>query len=243
MSWIAVAIAAGAVIQGVSSQQASQAQKSSASDAIKAQMAMYGQMRQDLGPWMVGGQMALGGLEQYMGLGGPGGWNPNAPGVKPFTLQDFQASPAYQFNLQQGQLALDKAATARGNYYAPQTLQDVSRFSQGLASNEFWNQYNAYQQQQQNVYNRLQGMSALGESAAAGVGAGGVQTGQGVGQTMLYGGASQAAGIMGIGNALQGGIGNAYNAYLMQQILAQQNAPTSGPSGLPGGLDMPMPSA
>jgi hypothetical protein len=149
--------------------------------------------------------------------------------LKPFTLADFQESPGYQFNLQQGEQAIRKAAAARGNYYAPQTLQDISRFSQGLASNEFQQALQNYRAQQSDVYSRLFGVTGLGESAAAQTGAAGIQTGQGIAETQLQGGAARAGGIVGGTNALLGGLGDIGQQIQLRNILTQSGyQPASG---------------
>ncbi len=160
-----------------------------------------------------------------------GTFNQNAPLVKPFSLSDFQQSPAYQFNLQQGQQAIDKAANARGNLYAPQTLQDLSKYSQGVASNEFQNAYSNYNQNQQNLWNRLSSLSGQGQNAAAGIGALGAQTAGQIGQNTIGAGNAQAAGQIGQANAINSGLGNLYNAYLMNQILQRNNTGIAGQYG------------
>lgn len=179
--------------------------------------------------------------------GTPTSFDPNAPLVKPFSLQDFQQSPAYQFNLEQGMNAINKGANARGNYYAPQTLQDLGKFSQGLASNEFQNAFSNYNTNQNNIFNRLQTLSGSGQNAAANLGTAATNTGQQIGSNITSAGAAQAGGLMGAANALSGSIGSGYNAYLMNQILAQQQGSTYRPNygnpnafsigGLPGGAD------
>lgn len=150
-------------------------------------------------------------------------FDPNAPLVKPFGLSDFKESPGYQFNLQQGQDAINKASSARGNYYAPSTLQDIGRYSQGLASNEFNNAYGQYNNNQNNIWNRLFDLSSAGQSAANQTGAFGANAANQIGQNTVGAGNAGAAGIMGTGNAIQGGIQNAY-----WQYLANQQAPTYG---------------
>lgn len=158
--------------------------------------------------------------------GTPGSVNPNAPGLQGFGLAQFQQSPAYQFNLQQGQQAIDKAANARGGYYNPSTLQDISKYSQGVASNEFQNAYNNYNQTQGNIFNRLQTMSGSGQNAATGLGGFASQTGQQVGANQIGAGSAQAAGIIGQNTAIQGGLSS-----LLQAYLAQQQAPQYGGVG------------
>lgn len=153
--------------------------------------------------------------------GTPGSFDPNAQLVKPFGLQDFKESPAYQFNLQEGEKAINKGAAARGNYYAPQTLQDLGKFSQGLASNEFNNAYSQYNTNMNNIWNRLYGMSASGQNAAAQLGGFGANAASQVGNNLTSAGAAQAGGYVGAANTLANAGGSAYNAYLTNQILGQ----------------------
>lgn len=153
--------------------------------------------------------------------------------LDPFSLDKFEESPAYQFNLDQGLQAINKAAASRGDYYAPATLQDVGKFSQGLASNEFQNAYNNYNTDQENVWRRLFGVSESGRGAAAGVGELGSRAAGAASANTIGAGNAQAAGIIGGANALAQGFGGAYNAYLQQQIL--NNMPTYGWSGGGGG--------
>lgn len=233
MTWAAVAIGGSAVIGAVASGDASRRGANTAADAARMQQQQYQQTRTDLQPWMQSGQMALSGLNQYAGLQSGGGFDPNAPGMKAFGLSDFQASPAYQFNLQQGQQAIDKSANARGNFYAPQTLQDISKFSQGTASNEFNNAYNMYGQNQQNVWNRLYALSGTGQSAANQTGTFGAAAANNQGNFALTGAGASAAGSMALGGNINQGIGNAYNQYLYNQML--QENPTYGGGGQPGG--------
>lgn len=151
-----------------------------------------------------------------------------APGslLKPFGMEDFQASPAYQFNLEQGQQAINKAAAARGKFYAPGTLQDVSRFSQGLASNEFQNAYSNYNTNLNNIWSRLSGLSGSGQNAAANLGGFAQNTAGQIGNNITGAANASAAGTVGSANAINQGLGSAYNSYLMQQILAGNQGST-----------------
>lgn len=160
---------------------------------------------------------------------------PTTPGAdfgsltKPFSLQDFQASPAYQFNLDEGTKALNKASAARGQYYAPATLQGIAKYSQGVASNEFQNAYSNYNTNLNNVWNRLSTLSGGGQNAAANLGTNASQVAGQVGNNITGGANATAAGQVGAANALSGGASNAYNAYLTQQILGQNQQSSVAP--------------
>lgn len=155
--------------------------------------------------------------------------------AKPFSLSDFQASPAYNFNLEQGMNAINKGAAAKGNLYAPQTLQDLGKFAQGTASNEYQNAFSNYNTNQNNLFGRLQTLSGGGQNAAANLGGFAAQTAGQIGGNMMGAGNANAAGIVGGANAISGGIGDYYNYQLMQQILKQQQTPTYGVNAGAGG--------
>jgi hypothetical protein len=150
--------------------------------------------------------------------------------MQPFTQEQFQESPGYQFNLEQGMEAIRKGAAANsGTTYAPQTLRDMGRFAQGTASNEWGRERDAYNQERGRQFGMLSGVSGAGQSAANQTGLAGVATGQGVAESLAGGANARAAGYVGVGNAINQGIGSAYNNYLQQQIINNQ-APTYQPN-------------
>ena len=51
----------------------------------------------------------------------------------------FESDPGYQFRLQQGEQAINRAASARGGRYGGATLKALQEHGQGLASQEFAN--------------------------------------------------------------------------------------------------------
>ena len=229
MTWAAVAIGGGALLGGIlggrSSKKAASQQANAATQASQLQNQQFQQTRSDLAPWMQQGQASLSQLGQ---LTAPGGQL-----MQPFGMEQFQQSPAYQFNLEQGTDAINKATRARRTNYAPATLQDIGKYSQGMASNEFLNAYNMYNQDQSNQYNRLFGLSQSGQNAAAQTGAFGAHSAQAQGGYLTDAGNAQAAGTVGQANAWTGALGNAYNAYLMNQILGRSQQPSYTPP--PGG--------
>jgi len=236
MSWIAVAIGGSALIGGIGSYLGGRASANASRYAAQLSADQYQQTRSDLMPWQQAGNQSL--QQLMLGLGLPSDQSPStqgqsASGVTPgmfthqFGLQDFQESPAYQFNLQQGQQALDKGANARGNLYAPQTLQDLSKFSQGLASNEWNNAYNQYQNNIGNIWNRFNSMSQGGQAAANQTGVAGANAANSQGMSLQNAGNAQAAGIMGANTALQGGLNN----YMFYDYLKNQQRPAYSAQG------------
>lgn len=214
MGWITgAAIIGGSLIGADASRGAANKQSDAANRAAQLQQQMFQQTQQNLAPWMQTGQVALSELGQRT----TGGGDLN----QPFTLDKFQQSPAYQFNLEQGQQAINKGAAARGGFYQPGTLQDIAKFSQGLASNEFQNAFSNYNTNQNNIWNRLYGLSGSGQNAAANLGGFAGTAAGNIGNSITSGANAQAAGQVGQANALTGALGQGYNAYMMQQLLGR----------------------
>lgn len=131
----------------------------------------------------------------------------------------FEKTPAYRFQLRQGQNAINALAGAQGGVLSGRTLQALSGFNQGLASQEYGN-YLA----------RLQGMQGMGLNAAAGQGSAAQNAAAGVSNALAGRGNAQAAGAIGVGNAINSAIGNGIGLWQYQQGLANQPAqmaPTS----------------
>lgn len=219
MSWVAVAVGGASLVGGLmgadASRSAANTQADAARQASQIEQQQFNQTTQNMAPWLQQGQTSLAQLGQQFGSAG-------SPGNTPFGLQQFQASPAYQFNLDQGMQAINKGANARGNFYAPQTLQDLSKFAQGTASNEFQNAYSNYNTNQNNLFSRLQTLSGAGQNAAANLGDVGTKVAGQLGSNAMGAGNVQAGGIMGQANAYSGALGGVTNAGIMDLILKQQ---------------------
>jgi len=129
---------------------------------------------------------------------------------QPFTADMMkQYSPAYQFQLQQGsQGTLNNASMNQGSESGA-AMKDLIGYNQNLANTSFNNAFNQYQSQQTNTYNRLLGVSTLGQNAAANLGTQGTQLSANQSQLMASQGAAQAAGQIGSANAISGGIQSA----------------------------------
>jgi len=114
--------------------------------------------------------------------------------------------PGISFLQEQGEQAIGRAQAARGNFLSGAGVKEAIRFNQGLASTNL-----------AQVTNPLFGLAGLGQAAAAGQAAGAIQTGAGVAQTTLAGGAAQAAGFANIGSSINTGINNALFGFLANQ--------------------------
>jgi hypothetical protein len=130
--------------------------------------------------------------------------------LAPFTAQTFQQmSPAYQFQLQQGRMGVLNGAAAGEGALSGAALKDLTGYNQSLANTSFDTAFNQYQTQQGNIYNRLMGLTQLGENSAANTGAQGTNLAGQIGQSVTNAGSAQAAGQVGQANAWSGALSSA----------------------------------
>ena len=142
---------------------------------------------------------------------------PSAPGangigfgslIKPFspTQEQLNNYPGYQFALQQGGAAVRNADTPGSGALSGAALKDLTNFNVGTANQYYGQYFNQYQEQQNNIFNRLSGIAGLGQNAASNTGNAGSQLGTGIAQAQAAAGGSQAGGIVGETNSLGGAL-------------------------------------
>ena len=138
---------------------------------------------------------------------GPGGFGSL---LTPFSIDQFhQMSPAYQFQLQQGQQGVLNGDAAGEGALSGAAQKDLMSFNQGAANTAFNNAFNQYQTQQGNIYQRLGQVAQLGQSAASNQATGASSFANGIGQSMTNTGTAIGAGIAGAGNAIGSQISSA----------------------------------
>lgn len=76
------------------------------------------------------------------------------------TLEQAQQNPGYQFQLQQGQQALQRAQTANGSSLTAGANKSLENYTQGLAQTDYQNVYNNALQNYQTNYNSFMGSQA-----------------------------------------------------------------------------------
>jgi hypothetical protein len=243
MGLIAAAVAGSAVIGAGASIYGSSQSAAAAKSAAALQMQQYQTTRGDLAPYNQAGQSVLGDLTSLAQSGVNGGGTnylqmaqDNLPGQ--MTEAQLQATPGYQFQLQQGLESTQNAAAARGLGVSGAALKGAATFATGLADSNYQNQFNNAQTkysdilglnttQQGNLtnqYNRLSGVASLGENAAAQTGNAGTQAANSAGNALIASGNATAAGTTGASNALTG----AANNYLSYNLL---NSALNGTTG------------
>jgi hypothetical protein len=145
---VGAAVAGGVASAGVGLIGSALAGGKAGAGAAQAQQALT-QQRNDLLPDITAGYGTLQDQQDLLGLNGPDAANA--------AMAKFQTSPGYQWQLGQGLRAVDAGQAAKGMFRSGATLKAEQTYGSGLADQEFGN-----------YYNRLMGISTLGENAAAG---------------------------------------------------------------------------
>lgn len=85
--------------------------------------------------------------------------------LETFDETKFREDPGYQFRLDEGQKAMERAAAARGQYYDPSTVKALAEFNAGQADQTYNQAYNRYNADQTNIFNRLAAVAGIGQTA------------------------------------------------------------------------------
>jgi hypothetical protein len=162
------------------------------------------------------GQGAIKTLGGLYGINGP---NAGSGGPTPQALSQFTQSPDYQFALQQGTQAMQRAAAAGGTLISGGQLKAGQEFGQGLATQQFGN-----------YYNRLLSLAQIGQNAASGISNAALTAGGQIGNSIQAGGQAQASGIVGSANAISGGLTGATGGVTTAALLSKLGGGSNGQS-------------
>lgn len=245
----AAAIIGGAVIGGASSiiggNKAAKAQQqaSNAANAESArqynqtradQLAMLAQQRADQAPWLDAGKNALAQLVNGTQAGGQF--------AKTFTMADFQADPGYQFRLDEGTRAIERSAAARGGLLSGAAAKALTRYSQGMASDEFNNAYNRFNNDKSTGFNRLASLAGVGQAATNQVGqasqnawgsiaSAGQNNSSSIQNNLIGAGNARASGYVGAANAINSGISQGLGLWQSNKLLGALGGSGAAPQG------------
>jgi hypothetical protein len=164
----------------------------SADEANGLLRSIYGDAVTSLEPYRAGGSEAFTALQQGIAPGGE------------FSQQfNFEADPGYQFRMAEGQKALERSAAARGGLQSGATLKALTRYSQGVASDEYSKAFDRFRTTQNDRFSRLSQIAGTGlQATQAGINVGDTYGGRAAGNVMasgeyggnmLYRGASEGA--------------------------------------------------
>ncbi len=172
------------------------------------------------------------------------------------TLQQAEQEPGFKFTEQQGDQALLNQASAAGTTGSTATAAALDQYNQDLASTTYNNvygralqgfqqNYNIFENNQQNQWNRLASTAGIGTTAAGQLNSAASNFGANAGSTLLNTGynvanltnaaaAARASGYVGTANAWGGALGNIGNSAtlpLYLSMLQQNGNPYAGVGG------------
>lgn len=211
----------GSALSSGAASSAAAGQTDAANRAAANSQAQYQQTRADLAPYMQYGTTAGNNLMDRL----PGfttNFNP--------TMADLAATPGYQFTLDQGLKGVQNAASAHGLGASGAAQKGAADYAAGLASKTYQDQFNNYQTQNGNNFNRLMALTGLGQNSAAGVGKMGIDATNNSNLASMSGAQSTASGIVGSSNAIASGLNNSANT-LANYMLLQKYGPSSPSQG------------
>lgn len=172
----------GSITQSRAASKAAGAQSQAAEMGIEEQRRQFDEVRKLLEPYVQAGQPALQGMQAMLGLQGAE--------AQQQAIADIEQSPLLQAMMRQGEEAMLQNASATGGLRGGNLQGALAQFRPQMLQDALDRQYQ-----------RLGGLTALGQQSAAGVGTAGIQTGQSVAGLLQQQGAAQAGGALGRGAA------------------------------------------
>lgn len=184
----------GGAIEGRESVgEASQAQQQAAQGGIDEQRRQFDEITKLLSPYNVAGTGALAQQQALLGMG--------TPEAQQQAISALQGSPQFQALAQQGEEAILQRASATGGLRGGNVQAALAQFRPALLSGLIEQQYN-----------RLGGLTNIGQASAARQAALGQQTGANISTLLGQQGQATAGGILGQQGALTSGLGQAFGA-------------------------------
>ena len=197
----------GAYMSSQASKSAASKVQGSQAQALQFQQGVYNTTGANEQPYIGTGQNALYSLASLYGLPGQNGapassnGTPGAPNGAAAAYQNYENTPAYQFQLGQGNLSAERGLAASGLTGSGAEGKALQQYGQGYASSGF----NGY-------ISQLASLAGMGQSGIATQANAGVGAGSQVGQTLTNSGNAAAAGTMGSNTAVTNGISQSLGA-------------------------------
>jgi len=164
-------------MQSRAARSASRQQTAAADAAIAEQRYQFDEMRRLLEPYTEAGPPALEAQQGLIGLRGTA--------EQQRAISDIEASPLLQALTRQGEEAILQRASATGGLRGGNVQGALAQFRPAMLQEAIDTQFQ-----------RLGGLTELGQRSAAGVGAQGIATGQAIGGYLTQRGAAQAGGTL-----------------------------------------------
>jgi hypothetical protein len=165
-------------------------------------------------PFRQAGLQSVAELQRQFGLAGDSASAGYGNLLRDFSTADFQADPGYAFRMSEGLKALDRTAAARGGMISGAAQKAAARYGQDMASNEYQNAFNRYNQNRSQRYQMLTGQQTAGANATNAQNQSSANYASAAGNALQNAGNARASGYMGQANAWGGALNSLSNAGL-----------------------------
>jgi len=193
MSFVAAAVVGSTIVSGViqsyAAKKASGQQAAAAGKGIAEQRRQFDALQVLMKPYVGTGTTALGQQAALIGVSGAE--------AQQTAINALQQGPEFTSLVQQGENAILQNAAATGGLRGGNVQGALAQFRPQVLSQLIEQQYN-----------RLGGLSTMGQNAAVGVGNAGMQTGTNISNLLAQQGAAQAGGTLASGQAWGNAIGS-----------------------------------
>jgi hypothetical protein len=188
-------------------------QSQAAANSLDYQKNVFNTQQKQQAPYIAAGQGAINSLAAGAAPGGSlnQNWTQqfNAPAPFSFSGVNETNNPAYQFNLQQGEQAVQRSAAAQGGLVSGGAMKSLNDYAQGQALNaygtdyataantyntnyanalgQYQQAYNIFNQNQTNSFNKQAAVAGIGQTAVGQIGQAGSQSAAQVANTSLTG--------------------------------------------------------
>jgi hypothetical protein len=209
----------GGVASSVSANKAAGAQQQASNNAIGEQQREYDQARADQAPFRTTGVSALDQIAKLYGLDTTDANGNMVKGSGKADLSGFATSPDFQFNLQQGQQAIDRSAAARGGLLSGAAVKAGTQYASGLADQEYGN-----------YVNRLLATAGQGQTATNATQVAGTNAANNIGTAYTNAGNARASAYEQNGQTISNTANGLASNYLLYKYLNPAPAPATAGS-------------
>jgi hypothetical protein len=200
--------AIGATATTIAANKQAGAIKSAANSSIQEQNNEYNQTRADQAPWRVTGGSALDQIAKLYGLDTVDADGNVIKGSGKADFSGFSASPDFQFNLEQGQDALNRSAAAHGGLLSGAAVKQGQQYATGLADQYF-----------QNYVGNLEGVAGQGQAATNATQAAGTNMANQNSAATMSAGNARASAYGTIGSTIAGSTNGLAQNYMLYKYL------------------------
>lgn len=223
--------------------------------AIEGMNAAEGRVGNLYDPYVGMGKMGIQGLENSGLFGAPtydtnGSLASNSLGEQwntPFTAptaQQVADTPGYQFAKEEGMNGIQQSAASQGNLLTGGTMKGLESYGTGLANqyyqqaynnalDQYMNNYNIFNQNQANQYNRLMGATGLGLNATNSLASANMSGAESIANLLAGKGTATANAALAGGNAWSNGLSGATQAIQLGMMNQNKSGYGGSPATLP----------